>query len=281
MSALSTQLTTALQTRYSLTPAPAYLTTFLSSTRQPLPPLPALTSTLHFRILASDITTSLLASPSTTLPPGTSSTSTKEFRLTHAVPCQVLDIRDLGSSKWSQVEAIERVERGEEVRGREVIRTVPGLNDDGEHDGSTTGTATNGHAPTIGTRGLPTPAATAASSTAPANSAATPKRSQGPHQLLLADAAGTQIRAFEHTHPFPRLFITNDPTNNNEGISIGAKILLQPNTLVRRGMVMLDPQTVKILGGKIESWDRAWRRGRKEGLIRGVTGTNPPVRAGS
>jgi RecQ-mediated genome instability protein 1 len=273
MSALSTQLSTALQAHYSLAPSPAYLTTFLSSTRQPPPPLPALTSTLHFRILASDITTSLLSSPTTTFPAGIASTSTKEIRLQHAVACQVLDVRDLGSSKWSQVEAIERVERGEEVRGREVIRTVPGLNDDGEHDVSTTGTATatatNGHA--NGVRALPTPAATASSTTA-ANTAPLAKRSQGPHQLLLADAAGTQILAFEHSHPFPRLFITNDPSNNNEGISIGAKIVLQPNTLVRRGMVMLDPQTVKILGGKIDSWDRAWRKARKESLIAEVTG---------
>jgi RecQ-mediated genome instability protein 1 len=37
---------------------------------------------------------------------------------------QVLDIEDIGSSRWSQVEAIESEERGEKTKGREIIRVV-------------------------------------------------------------------------------------------------------------------------------------------------------------
>jgi hypothetical protein len=37
---------------------------------------------------------------------------------------QVLDIEDIGTSLWSQIEAIERVERGEAIHGREIVRTI-------------------------------------------------------------------------------------------------------------------------------------------------------------
>ena len=256
MTTIHAQLTLSLLQRYSLPVSPTWLTTFLNTTRQPHPPLPALTSTAHFRILASDITTSLSpTSPNTTFPSNLSSTGIKELRLPHSIPCQVLDIQDLGSSKWSQVEAIERVERGEEVRGREVIRTVPGITDEDDPQRQQN----------------PTPAATGASTNqAGAAAAPTPKRSLGPHKLILQDSKGNKAVAFELS-PIPRLWISNSVGEGADvGMAIGCKLVLQAGTVVRRGMVMLEARNVKVLGGKIESWDRKWREGRKGVLLEEV-----------
>ena len=176
--ALQTALSSALITRYSLPASATWLTHFLSSTRQPHPPLPALTSTAHFRILASDLTTSLSSDHAATLlPRDISNVATKELRLPGPVAVQILDIQDVGSSKWSQVEAIERVERGEEVRGREVIRTVAALEESDEGDAGGGGGRGRG-------RG--------SGANANANQATSAsKRSQGPHKVVLQDAAGS------------------------------------------------------------------------------------------
>ena len=143
---------------------------------------------------------------------------------------QLLDIQDLGVSKWSQVEAIERIERGEEVRGREVIRTIRGATDD-DDDG-----------------------ATATAST---------KKSQGPHKLVLQDASQSLVTGFELV-AIPKLFTGDD------GMCIGGKIILKAGTRVRRGMVMLTPDTMVLLGGKIGSWDTKWREDRKKRLTEDV-----------
>lgn len=284
---LQARLANALQTRYSLPASPAWLSNFLANARQPLPPLPALTSTAHFRILASDLTASLLTSSTAIgtgtataalLPPSIGDVATKETRLNTtangtatpiAIPVQVLDIQDIGSSAWSQVEAIERVERGEEVRGREVIRTVAALEDSDNEvavDPAASGPIAAGGGRSMAARGATaignnaqqgTPSASSASSAA--------KRSQGPHKLILQDAAGTKVTAFE-LESLPNLWIGED------GMNIGCKMLLQPGTLVRRGMVMLTPGTTRILGGKIEPWDKKWREGRKKRLIEEASG---------
>lgn len=76
---------------------------------------------------------------------------------------QVLDIEDLSSSRWSQIEAIEARERGEMTKGREVVRIA-------EEDGtsiSSSDTATGGAS------------------------------AGGMHKLLLCDAAGTRVYGFE------------------------------------------------------------------------------------
>ena len=100
----------------------AWLHTFVSTLRPPLPPLPALASTAHFRALAADV--SVVLAPSPALPRDVGDVGIQERRLGEEVVVQVLDMRDVGTSKHAQVEALERVERGEEVRGREVVRTV-------------------------------------------------------------------------------------------------------------------------------------------------------------
>jgi RecQ-mediated genome instability protein 1 len=250
---LLTQLSTELFTRYSLSPSQAWLNTFLASTRQPPPPFQALLSTAHFRLLNSDFTTSLIVFPipqtSNLLPANLGDVNVKETRLRSNVPVQVLDIIDVGMSQWSQVEAIERVERGEEVRGREVIRNVPGVTDDDDEGGNGTG-AGNARR-------------TADGQINAANGQASTKRSQGPHKLILQDADKQNMVAFE-LEPIPKVWVGED------GISIGCKMILKSGTLVRRGMIMLQPDSVTVLGGKIDSWDKRWREDRKKRLTADV-----------
>jgi RecQ-mediated genome instability protein 1 len=233
--ALATQISAALQTRHNLSVNLTWLAAILSTSRTPPPPLPALTSTAHFRLLTSDFTTSLSTSnTSTLLPTDISELDIKERKLAGNVPLQVLDVDDIGTSKWSQVEAIERVERGEEVRGREIIRTLPAEAGEGLGDNPT---ATNA-----------------------AGRAAWPS---GPHKYLLQDAKGTKAVAFEKVR-VPKLGLSDD------GMSIGMKIMLKAGSVVRRGVVMLAPENVIVLGGKVEMWDKTWRDGRKESLKRAV-----------
>jgi RecQ-mediated genome instability protein 1 len=234
--ALATQISAVLQTRHNLSVNLTWLAAILSTSRTPPPPLPALTSTAHFRLLTSDFTTSLSTSnTSTLLPTDINDPEIKERKLAGNVPLQVLDVEDIGTSKWSQVEAIERVERGEEIRGREVIRTLPA--EAGEGPGDTTNAA--------------------------GSAAGRAAWSSGPHKYLLQDAKGTKAVAFERVK-VPKLGLSDD------GMSIGMKIMLKAGSVVRRGVVMLAPENVVVLGGKVETWDKTWRDGKKERLKRAV-----------
>lgn len=127
-------------------------------------PVKALQQTAQFRILASDLTTCLdSSSPTSVLPPNVANPETKERRLPGPITVQVLDIEDIGHSRWSQVEHLEAIERGEMTKGREVIRVVDDdTNTDPNH-------ISNNHIAT----------------------------SSGPHQLLLQDAKGTKVYGFE------------------------------------------------------------------------------------
>lgn len=140
---------------------------------------------------------------------------------------QVLDIEDIGTSLWAQVEKIEQVERGETVRGREIVRSVNIESGDGENNTNTT--------------------------TAPGNNTV----GHGPHRLILQDSLGTKVVAME-LRDIPGIAI--------DKISIGAKLVLK-DTIVGRGMVLLTPDTVTLLGGKIDSMDTLWRKTRKEQLL--------------
>lgn len=145
------------------------------------------------------------------------------------MPVQVLDIEDIGSSMWSQVEKIEQVERGETIRGREIVRNV---NVD-DLDNANEGTASNASRSTGNTT------------------------SNGPHRLILQDASGTKVVALEYK-------AINGVSI--EKLSIGAKLVLK-DIIMARGMAMLTPETVTLLGGKIEAWDSTWRQKRKEVLL--------------
>ncbi|KAJ5396708.1 hypothetical protein N7509_004821 [Penicillium cosmopolitanum] len=205
----------------SLAVSQNWLNTFLTTSNSAQRNLPAsaLTKTALFRVLASDFRESLSRSPSSIL------------------SLQVLDIEDIGTSLWSQVEAIERVERGEAIRGREVVRTIP-MGDDNEG-------ADNGNGRT--------------------NNPATPNASgssgYGPHRLILQDAAGTKTVAIE---------MKSIEGISLEKLSIGAKMVLQ-NATVARGMVLLNPGCVTLLGGKIDALDRPWKEDRKKRLLERIS----------
>ncbi|BCS03296.1 OB fold domain-containing protein [Aspergillus luchuensis] len=232
------QITTHLLTTKSLPVSPTWLTTFLASTTTSRTiPLSALTQTALFRILTSDIRDSLsTTNPSTLLPVDIFDPTIQERRLNGPIPLQVLDIEDIGTSLWSQVEAIERVERGEAIRGREIVRTV-NVGEDSE-----AAAAENNNNNAAGGDGG--------------------GDSNGPHRLILQDAAGTRAVGVE----FARV--------NGIGLgklAIGAKVVVRDVT-VARGLVVLTPESCVVLGGKIEGLDVQWREGRKERLLGRING---------
>lgn len=230
MSSLEEHIRAQLLTSKSLPVSATWVSAFLSSlsTTQQRAPASALAQTAVFRVLTSDLTKALSTSnPSALVPRDISDPSIKERRIPGPVAVQVLDIEDIGSSLWSQVEKIEQVERGETIRGREIIRNVNV--DDAEPNN-------------------PQNASRSAGSTA---------ASSGPHRLVLQDALGTKFIAIEYKD------ISGIAIDK---LSIGAKLVLK-DIVVARGMALLTPQNVTLLGGKIESWDVAWRQKRKEVLL--------------
>lgn len=228
------QIAAQIQTTKSLPVSTSWLNTFLASSQRNIP-LSALTKTALFRVLASDFRESLSKTQSSLFPVDIYDPNVQERRLSGVIPVQVLDIEDIGTSLWSQVEAIERVERGEAIRGREIVRTVAvGEDPEAAENNSTNNGAT---ANASGSSG------------------------HGPHRLILQDAAGTKAVAIE----MQRIEgITLDK------LAIGSKMVLR-NATVARGMVLLNPGCTELLGGKIEALDRPWREGRKTRLLERIT----------
>ena len=142
-----------------LHPKPAWLQSFLTTTR-PNTALAALKQTCLFRLLATDITSSLDQPAASVLPADVLKGQVQSRYLAGPIICQVLDIEDIGQSRWSQVEAIEARERGEMTKGREIVRVVEPEDDD-------------------------------------SNEPAAPAQSRGPFKLLLQDAKGAQIYALD------------------------------------------------------------------------------------
>ena len=80
-------------------------------------------------------------------------------------------------------------------------------------------------------------------------------RDGGPHRLALQDAKGTRIYGIELT----------GVDGVGLGMSMGCKMVLR-NVVVARGVVLLEPGTTTVLGGKIEGLHKAWKEGRKAEL---------------
>ena len=80
-------------------------------------------------------------------------------------------------------------------------------------------------------------------------------QSRGPHKLLLQDSAGLKLYGIE--------------LRSVEGVSlsmsIGSKLVLK-NATVARGVLLLEPATVTLAGGKIESLHKNWKENRKTDL---------------
>ncbi|KAK4690241.1 RecQ-mediated genome instability protein 1, partial [Lecanoromycetidae sp. Uapishka_2] len=217
MSSAAPQITAQLTTTKGLTPSLTWLSAFLN-TQRPTTPIPALTQTACFRLLASDITTSLAVSPQTCLPKDVHNPNIQEKRL-HAGPIavQVLAVEDMSKSRWEQIEAIEALERGEGTKGREIIRVVAAEDDDAAEAGV--------------------------------------QKGGGPHKLLLQDAAGRRVYGIE----------LRALEGVGLGMSMGCKMVLK-SAVVARGMVLLEPSTTTVLGGKIDALHKAWKDGRKAEL---------------
>ncbi|KAF1987619.1 hypothetical protein K402DRAFT_330308 [Aulographum hederae CBS 113979] len=249
---LLSTLQTALRTAH-LPPTTTWLKTFLTSTR-PSTPLPALIKTATFRLLTSDITQTLSAPSSHLFPKDLhgSAAAPASRILKGPITVMVLDIQDVGKSQWSQIEDLEAQARGESKKGHEMIRVPVEL--------ATTSTSTNPNP-----NPNPSSTSTAAVTTTGAGAATA---SSGPFKLHLTDAACTQTYAF-----------TLSPVQGiSAAMPIGTKMLIQ-NVEVPRGVLMLEERNCKVLGGKVEEMEKAWRAGRL-GRLKAAVGVGEGDRGG-
>ncbi|TVY58717.1 RecQ-mediated genome instability protein 1 [Lachnellula cervina] len=230
------QLSNALTQSGLPTPSPSFLTPILNtaSNSQRQPPLSSLSATARLRLLSADISAPTILSPTNgSFPQNISDVRVKEKVLGQDIPVQVIDIEDIGRSKWDQILDLEAERKGERVKGREVIRVLP--------------TQENENGSTASTQAIVSPAA--------ANAVVSNK---GPFKVLLQDMKGQQVYGFE----LKRV----DKLGYPPGMNIGCKVMLKKGCKVARGMVLLEPACVVVLGGKIEALDKGWREGREERL---------------
>ncbi|EFX00941.1 mediated genome instability protein rmi1 [Grosmannia clavigera kw1407] len=227
----------ALQIRSALTaeqlppPSQAWLQAFISQQQQHLrPALPALVATARAQLLAADLTMpglldaaavagcsfpAELAAPTAAMQ--------QEMRLPRDVVVQVVDVENLAQSRWQQVQELEAIERGEQKRGREIVRVVE------ENAG-----------------GTPAEDALPAAATPSAGPSAT-------HRLVLQDGRGQTLFGLELTRIY-RIGIGR--------MAMGEKLLLRSGTVVARGVVLLEPPAVRFLGGRVEVMHKSWLEGR-------------------
>ncbi|KAI0155085.1 hypothetical protein GGR52DRAFT_528141 [Hypoxylon sp. FL1284] len=244
------QIRTSLQSQGIPAPLLAWIQSALPN-RNPLPPLPALIATVKTRLLAVDLTVpGVWEQPPPAFPPNLHNPEVREVQLARDVLVQVLDVENIARSRWEQVEDLEAIARGEQTRGREVIRLLTG-NENGDEDEES-----NNGAPAAGGRVIPPPPANAAGSRtgAAANAAASRNAT---HRLLLQDCRGQTVHGLELKR-VDRVGVGS--------LNIGEKMLLRRGTAVARGVVLLEPATCAVLGGKVEPWHRAWVDGRLERL---------------
>ncbi|KAK3376693.1 hypothetical protein B0T24DRAFT_226327 [Lasiosphaeria ovina] len=249
---VAVQLQMAMRSQSIPVPSLSWLRELVQSRRpQPLAPLMA---TARTRLLASDLTTEGLLDDeyvaAHTLATATAgggrnnnfTVEVKEMKLRQDVVVQVLDVENVTRSRWEQVEELEAIKRGEQTKGREMIRLPVGDGDDELGDDAAT--------QRLSTQG---DAAAAVAATA------TPKNAT--HKLVLQDSEGRKVYALE-LQRIERIAVGK--------LNIGEKILLKTGTTVARGVILLEPAHCLMLGGKVEAWHRTWLDGRLAGLREGV-----------
>ncbi|EAA29355.1 hypothetical protein GE21DRAFT_9680 [Neurospora crassa] len=267
---LHRQLTTDSHTTFLPIPSLSWLTTLIpSTTSRNIPPLPSLLATARLRLLSSDLSTPGLLDPSYvsshSFPPSLTSGQQhpptgypKDQTLPQDVLVQVLDIVNLSRSKWEVVEELESIERGEQTRGREVIRLPTTSNSSDPNDPN--------DGVDMGDGGTQTQAAQQQAATAQAQQQAqqAKDRKNATHKITLQDCSGQRLYALE----LKRIEEIAVPQFVNGkmvgGTPIGCKLLLRKGTKVARGVVLLEPGRVKVLGGRVEGWGRVWEQGRFE-----------------
>ncbi|KAJ2898404.1 hypothetical protein MKZ38_003956 [Zalerion maritima] len=256
MSVSATQLCITVQAQGLPRPADSWATSLIQS-RNPAPPFPALVATAKSRLLASDWTTAGLLDANSTIsfPANIASANVQQTRLSHNVYVQVLDIENLSKSRWEQVEELEAIERGEQTRGREIIR-LPTGNDDNEVSdiGSTQATQALG-ATQIGGR------------QAAANAAAAKNWT---HRLVIQDCKGQKVFGLELGR-IDRISIGS--TN------IGEKALIKAGTSIARGTLLLEPTNCQFFGGKVEVWQKDWLEKRLGRLKEAAAVSDPQANA--
>jgi len=253
---LPAQLLASLRSQDLPLPSHNWLAALITA-RTPPPPLASLIATARARLLASDLTTRDLldaayASSRSFPPEAVAGADVREFRLPRDVLVQVLDLEDVSRSRWEQVEELEAIERGEQTRGRQVIRLpVGGEEEDGEGAGSQQQQQQHQQQRSQGPGAVASGAAAAKKAT---------------HKLVLQDAKGQKIFGLE----LKRIEKIAIGTTN-----IGEKILLKSGTVVARGVIMLEPSTCIFLGGKVDAWQKPWLEGRLTRLRDAVQANGP------
>lgn len=158
----------------------------------------------------------------------------------------MLDIENLSKSRWSQVEELEALERGEGTRGREVIR----LQDEEDENGN-------------GVRGVTQLPSQTQTQGGAGRATTTTGSEKATHKLVLQDAKGQKIYGLE-LRKVEKIAIGK--------LNIGEKLVVKKRTSVSRGVLMLEPDKCVVLGGKVEAWHKAWVEGRLARLKGAVQG---------
>lgn len=247
----STMMDTSGQLRASLiaqnlpTPSTAFLNSLITA-RNPPPPLPSLLASAKARLLACDLSN---ANPSSSIiddslagyPSGVEDVHSEETTFSRQIHVQVIDVENLSSSRWEQIEELEAIEKGERTRGREIIRVT----DDEESDGRNPGDQQR----------------------TPAHSTTATSAANAVHRLVLQDRHGKRLYAVE-LQRIPKIGIGKT--------IIGEKILLKAGTKVARGSILLELDKCILLGGKIDAWHEKWTADRLKRL-KSAVGADRPV----
>ncbi|KAI1424166.1 RecQ mediated genome instability protein Rmi1 [Xylaria sp. FL1777] len=242
---LPAQIRSGLQSQGLPPPSLAWIQSAMPN-RNPLPPLPALIATVKTRFLAADLTSpALFDSPSPAFPSNPSNPEVREVKLTWDIPVQVLDIENLSKSKWEQVEELEAIARGEQTRGREIVRLPTGSEEDGF--------AVDGQATQLTVNGVERPAVQGRGGSAASVTTANAVSKTSTHRLVLQDCKGQKLYGLELKR-IDRIGIGS--------LNIGEKITLKKGATLARGTILLEATTCAILGGKVEAWQKDWVEGR-------------------
>lgn len=98
-----------------------------------------------------------------------------------------------------------------------------------------------------------------------AESNAALNRGGGPHKLLLQDVKGIRAYGIE----------LKGIEGVGLGMSIGTKMVLK-NVIMARGIILLEPATTTMLGGKIEALHKTWKDNRKAELKAAIEANERP-----
>lgn len=258
------QLRTALAAQSLPPPSQSFLTTLVDS-RTPPPPLASLLATAKARILACDLaqnphTILDTSSSAASFPPDIANARAQETRLPRDVYVQVIDMENLSLSRWEQIEELEAIQRGEMTRGRQVIRVTA---DDGDAEEAARAAGTQ---MSRGHNSQANQQQQAATATATATAAAAAAARNAVHRLVLQDGRGQTVYAVEMRR-MDRIGMGKT--------AMGEKLLLRAGAVVARGSVLLTPDKVVFLGGKVEAWQEAWASGRLARLKAAVGADRP------